>query len=311
MFSFFYTRVDNETIEYEQKITSIDWRFVKKSKERCKAECDELLFTFLEATFDVNDHFCIWISRSKFNNVSTPLLSSTDFWINFFALICLYFKLSLMSIIFRLKKALLGLENQMAISMLTILFWITLILSFFFGYYQSAFMYSNYANNTLQSFVYRVAPFKPASFNAAVCKVVDLKNLKNLSLFEIENETANFSLSIWLKFDEEETQIKTFVFKTFFRRTRKHLEQCLLFEVKIAELRYRSTLSMTSLLINGTGFSHVYLGAYKKKITPVATFFRRLEKLTRMESIDVIDCQDYRPHRHGCDSQNNCIGESN
>lgn len=315
LFSFFYTKADNETIVYVPGRIPIDPQLVSQSKQRCKVECHELLFTFLEIHYVVDpeeqDYFGIQISTRKFNSIATPLLSATDFWINFFALISLFFKVSLTSIIFRLKRLLDSSENRMAIAMLTILFWTTLILSFFFGYYQGACMYTNYyVNSTLQNFVYRVAPFEPAEFNAAVCRKVNLENLQNLSLFEIEKEASNFNLTIWLKFDEEVTQIKTFVFKMFLKKSvRQYLEQCFLVEVKIDELRYRSMLSMTSLVINSTSFSHIYLGTYGKRITPSSKLFSRLKNIARSEIIDVVNCRDYRPHEDGCDSQDNCIGE--
>lgn len=311
IFSFFYTQADNETIVYSHGRTPIDPKLVQQSKKRCKAECHELLFTFLEIKYDEQDYFGIRISSIKFNNIAKPLLSTTDFWIQFFALISLFFKLSLMSILFRLKRVVDRLGNRTAIAVLTILFWTTLVLSFFLGYYQGASMYRNYVNSTLQNYVYRVAPVEPAEFNAAVCRRVNLENLQNLSVFEIEKQTTDHNLSIWRKFDEEQIEITQTLppFKMFLKRARRYLEQCFLIEVKIVELRYRSMLAISSLVIKSPNYRSIYLGDYGKRITPVTKLFSRLMNIARFEKVDVVNCRNYRLEKHGCDSQDNCIGE--
>lgn len=310
LYAFFYTINDNETLDYKSKRTSLDFEDVTKAISMCKSECEELLFTFLEITKNDHEFFGIWMAKKKFNNIAIPTLSTTNFWIYFFVLIALFFKVSFLSLIFKIKNLIeVNLNKSIKRSVLTIVLLTGIALNFVLGYFQSTILFENYVNRTFVSYVYREIPFQPAEFSSAVCQILNLNNVENLSLFQIENQTSSFLSNedkFLLLFDEE-IKVQKFDFKIFFKQTETQLQKCYQFEVRVEELRYRSLLSMTNLLINSTEFDLIYLGAFNRTMTTDDKYFDTLKNILRFEDYYSTDCTNYSITKHHCDSQQNCV----
>ena len=314
LFSFFYTKNDIDPIDFSLKGSSLDLQIVKKSMTQCKSECEELLYTLLEINYNEENekYIGIYISKTKFNNIAMPLLSKTVFFINFFGLICLFFKLSFISLVFKANKAvLIYLKNKLAIQILITLLNLSLVSSFFFCYFYTDFLYKNYVDNTILNYVYREVPFQPAVFSAAICRHIHTANssdFKNLSLTEIENRTSDFNLkdNFVIKFNEEK-QFKNFNFRVIYKKTKRHhLDQCFQFGVSFKELRYRAVLSMTTLVINSTYFDYLYLSDYNRSISSKDKYFSEIKSLFRIEKNNVLNCTNYSFDVHRCVSQKEC-----
>lgn len=131
--------------------------------------------------------------------------------------------------------------------------------------------------------------------------MLDLEN--RLTYFDAENIFKE-------KFNDKLTELNvTTINRSFFAVKNKSLEHCFTFDVLIEEERWKSLLSLTSLVINLTNFDYIYLEQFNKSFT---TKSLKLDQTTSIVKVDdqSLNCKNYIKKKDGCDSKDNCIGKS-
>lgn len=74
----------------------------------------------------------------------------------------------------------------------------------------------------------------------------------------------------------------------------------------IKELRYRTLLSNTHVLMNVTNFQYVFLTEFKKNFDKSFPELATNYKLKTVENINIFNCKDYRQEIDGCTSMQSC-----
>ena len=317
---FFYTDRDTDLLKFNknENYDLIDENYFQMCKRQCPVACSFKYFIFQDKIFMPKgysqNYVEIRLGKNALNFEAIPQMDSFTFWRKFLAFICLFFKISVLILILRSKKVLSNfLKNKSIISTLTIILWSFLIACFFYGSYLGRYIvYDGYNKTNVTSFIYLELPFEPAYFAIAIC--INSKLNRNSSLSELGQPAKSFNSSknFLIKFDDDERELDTSNGKFFFRISEENLETCFSIDVRVQEPRYRSSLSLTALIIKTKdSFDSVYIEQYNKSFT-YHSF--KLEENSTFGSIDEnyengeISCGNYGSTKdEKCNSKINCI----
>lgn len=321
---FFYTDKDNETLSYldNNHYDKIDLRFARQCGNKCtKTDCNFTFYMFYDLAYHQENLLTIRFHRRNFFYYAVPSRSSFHFWTKFFALVSFFGQASFLSVVLKmneLTKTYLRSKHKSSIIRITL--WISLVSSFYIAYDKAQPIYKEFIDKSIFTYSFIQTPFKPIHFSLALCKRLTLTNLEKISLYELEQQSPSLSNLSVIPFKEKFiNNIKELEFttdhiqRTFYVGSKGNLEKCNSYDILIEEPRYRSLLSLTSLIVNLTEYRFMYLNQYNRTFTTKSLRLDYKSNIIKLEE-EVLDCEVYNSpivdsSNKTCDSRQNCIGK--
>lgn len=323
---FFYTESDSDLLEFNTSgnYALLEPKDVEHCGEPCKRDaCEYSSFIYMELDYRAQNHVKIQIETGQSIFEAIPFMDSRDFWLKFLGFITLFFKVSLLSLVLKANEILrrklsVGFaEKNLIISIVSVLLWLCLICSLFYGSFLARTTIQQYNDKNLTSFFDGSLPFVPINFSIALCKKLDT-NIANLSVWDLAKPAKAFNTtkSFVLTFGKEQPERLNFLNDRFFYKStnRSHLEHCFSTDVYIREQRYKSLLSLSTLNVRtNVSFDSILLEQINRSFTSKSFKLTRNLEFLALEQNSENNCEDYRLWRNRtsdeqwCDSKQSCL----
>ena len=316
---FFYTENDTDLLKFNKSGNHdlIDRNHFKMCRNKCQSgSCLFNSFSFITKFYMAknNNHVEIKIDKRMFIFEAIPRMDEFTFWRRFLALFSLFFKISILSLILKLKDNLNKfLKNDTSALIIGIVLGLILIFCLYYLSHLGESIYNEFDKKALSSFLYLQIPFIPLNLSIAICKNINTDEYRNQSVFNylkpanIFNSTKSFKI----RFADEEKEFNSLNSgKFFYKISENKLEHCFAINVFVQEQRYRSLMSFTTLIIKKEpAFDTIYVEQYNKSFT-YHSF--KLEYNSKIDSLDINyenNCSDYKfnDNEKLCDSKLNCF----
>lgn len=189
-------------------------------------------------------------------------------------------------------------KKKYMISIASIILLLCLVLDINYGINTGKNIYHEYMHrNNSSIFLYNDIAFQPVNFSIALCKELDSKWI-NLSIDSMEKNVPNFNLVnlTKIKFNEIEENYDFESYRYFYKGFNGTIEKCLNFNINLKESRWKSLLSMTTLVIDTArnNISSIYFSALNKSIKNQSFRLTQAAKiLKREDTTNIGNCFDY------------------
>lgn len=323
---FFYTESDSDLLEFNSSgnYHLLDAKHVEHCRVQCRKEaCDYRSFIFLELDYKAQDHVKIQISTTQASFEAIPLMDSYGFLRTFLSFITLFFRVSLLSLVLKANNALFRLstghskyryERKLITSIARIFLWLLFICTLFYGSFLARMVYDKYKDKHLTSFFEASLPVVPVNFSIALCKKLDTQT-EGLNLLELAKSAKVFNTTenFFVTFGKNQDKLNFLNDRFFFKSTNQsHLEHCFSTDVHIQEQRYKSLLSLSTLVVQtNVSFDSILLEQMNRTFTGKSFTLTRNREIVTLEKNSESDCEDYHRNQtvgeERCDSQQGCI----